>query len=147
MLPQGYILTSKKEREVQKKQRETELAENKSIEELIEEERAALKYDDLTPVTHESFLAWKEKRAKEKQSALEDAVRKTMEDKAAKKAAAKGKNSIMNGRALFAYNPDLFNNDDAEEEAAAAINKEASKVDETLFANEEVDEDEEVDFD
>ena len=91
-----------------KKNRELEASENKSIEELIEEQRNALKYDDLTPVTKESFMAWKEKRAKEKQAALEDAVKKTMEDKAAKKAAAKGKNSIMNGRALFAYNPDLF---------------------------------------
>ena len=66
----------------------------------------------MTPVTKESFFAWKEKRAKEKQSALEDALKKSLEDKAAKKAAAKGKNSVMNGRALFSYNPDLFQDDD-----------------------------------
>jgi hypothetical protein len=108
MLPQGYVLTSKKDREAEKKRRELEAECEKTIEEKIEEERAALKFDDLTPVTKESFFAWKEKRAKEKQEALEDSVRKTLEDKAAKKAASKGKNSIMNGRALFAYNPNLF---------------------------------------
>jgi|TARA_B110000305_G_C19128192_1_gene487604 hypothetical protein len=33
-----------------------------TIEEKIEAERNALKADDLTPVTKESFFAWKEKR-------------------------------------------------------------------------------------
>ena len=36
------------------------------FEEQIEEERAALKSDGLTPVTKESFFAWKERRAKKK---------------------------------------------------------------------------------
>lgn len=35
----------------------------KSIEEIIEEERAALKSDTLTPVTLETFKAWKIKKA------------------------------------------------------------------------------------
>ena len=60
----------------------------------------------------------------------------------------------MNGRALFTYNPDLFVDDqfaaddilegyeDDEEEK-----KEEAKVDTDLFANEAVDENEEVDFD
>ena len=34
-----------------------------TIEEKIEEERAALPADGLTPVTAESFKAWKERRA------------------------------------------------------------------------------------
>jgi hypothetical protein len=75
MLPQGYIITSKKDREVQRKQREEETALNRTIEEIIEEERALLKYDDLTPVTKESFFAWKEKRAKEKQEKLIEEVK------------------------------------------------------------------------
>ena len=33
------------------------------MEEEIEEERAALKSDGLTPVTKESFFAWKKRRA------------------------------------------------------------------------------------
>lgn len=35
----------------------------KTLEEIIEEERAALPADGLTPVTKESFFAWKKKRA------------------------------------------------------------------------------------
>jgi len=35
-------------------------------------------------------------------------MKKAADDKAAQKKASKGKNSIMNGRALFSYNPDLF---------------------------------------
>jgi hypothetical protein len=34
------------------------------------------------------------------------------ENKAKNKNAMKGKNSIMNGRALFTYNPDLFKDDE-----------------------------------
>ena len=147
MLPQGYVLTSKKDREAQRKQQEEEALNTETIEEKIEKERAALKYDDLTPVTKESFYAWKERRAKEKQDKLEEDVRKTMEDKAAKKAAAKGKNSIMNGRALFQYNPDLFKEEAIESTEANIKGPEEEKVDESLFANEQVDEDEEVDFD
>ena len=69
-------------------------------------------------------------------------------EKTTKKKGA-GKNSIMNGRALFTYNPDLFVDD---ENAAADgdledIKEEEAKVDTELFAGEVVDEDEEVDFD
>ena len=44
-----------------------------TIEEKIEQERAALKYDDLTPVTKESVFAWTDRRKKEKQDAIEEA--------------------------------------------------------------------------
>jgi len=67
-----------------------------------------------------------------------------VEDKAAKKALGKGKNSIMNGRALFTYNPDLFIEDEAAEpEVLEKVEEE--KVDATLFAEQAVEE--EVDFD
>jgi len=58
----------------------------------------------------------------------------------------------MNGRALFTYNPDLFVDDenavdDKDMEAIEEEKEEEAKVDNDLFANEAVDEDEEVDFD
>jgi len=113
MLPQGYVVTSKKEREAMKKDalKRGQDENQKTIEEAIEEERAALKFDDLTPVTKESFFAWKARRAERKQKELEDAVKAAAESKAKARQMAKGKNSIMNGRALFTYNPDLFQDD------------------------------------
>jgi hypothetical protein len=101
MLPQGYILTTKKERDRMKKDREAAAKDERTIEEIIEEERAALPAAGLTPVTKESFLEWKKRRAEKKQKELEDAVKVAAESKAKAKALTKGKNSIMNGRALF----------------------------------------------
>jgi|DEB0MinimDraft_12_1074336.scaffolds.fasta_scaffold58615_1 hypothetical protein len=70
------------------------------------------------------------------------------DDKVKAKQAAKGKNSIMNGRALFSYQPDLFKDDEnAVDEKLVKADVEESKVDDQLFAGEAVDEDEEVDFD
>jgi hypothetical protein len=66
----------------------------------------------LTPVTKESFFAWKERRKKQKQELLETQMKEAEEKAAAGKKAGKGKNSIMNGRALFQYNPDLFKDDE-----------------------------------
>jgi hypothetical protein len=66
MLPEGYVLLSKKERDANKKLAEQQALDETTIEEKIEEERAALKSDDLTPVTKESFFAWKERRAAKK---------------------------------------------------------------------------------
>lgn len=113
MLPEGYVLTSKKEREAAKKQAELDKHNNKTLEEEIEEERAALPSEGLTPVTKESFFAWKARRAEKKQKELEEKM------KQAELANAKGggnkqtKNKgIMNGRALFAYKPELFADDD-----------------------------------
>lgn len=56
MLPEGFVVTSKKDRDQQKiAQDKANQEEKKSLEEQIEEERAALKSDGLTPVTKESF--------------------------------------------------------------------------------------------
>ena len=92
----------------------------------------------MTPVTKESFFAWKARRAERKQKELEETLKKAETDKAMKKAAAKGKNSIMNGRALFTYNPELFKDDDGaaaadiyEEEKEQAVP--AEQVDQSLF--------------
>jgi len=65
-LPEGYVLLSKKEREEEKKRRENDPKAGMTLEEIIEEERAALPNEGLTPVTKESFFAWKAKRKLEK---------------------------------------------------------------------------------
>jgi hypothetical protein len=75
MLPVGYIVVSKKEREKMKKDEELAKKDSKTIEEIIEEERANLKADNLTPVNKETFAAWKVRRAEKKQKELEDKVR------------------------------------------------------------------------
>lgn len=170
MLPEGYVLLTKKQRDAEK-QRQKDNVESRSIEEIIEEERAALKYDDLTPVTKESFFAWKARKAERKQQELEEKM-KAEEAKAAKNKGAKGKQSIMNGRALFTYNPDMFKDDENAveeivfEEDQAGEQEEESKlqdgggrlvqeeakeesaaVDENLFAAEADNVEEDVDFD
>lgn len=66
MLPAGFVVTSKKERERLKKEKEARGEDDRTLEEKIEEQRAALPNEGLTPVTKESFFAWKEKRAIEK---------------------------------------------------------------------------------
>lgn len=66
MLPPGYIILTKKEKAKDKAWKEKNI-ETRTIEEIIEEERALLKFDDLTPVTKESFFAWKKRRAAKKQ--------------------------------------------------------------------------------
>lgn len=76
MLPEGYVMTTKKEREAAKKQAELDKDNAKTLEEEIEEERAALRSDDLTPVTKESFFAWKERRKKQKQDVVEEELKK-----------------------------------------------------------------------
>lgn len=113
MLPTGYVVVSKKEREKDKKAREAAGKDDRTLEEKIEEQRAALPNEGLTPVTKEAFFAWKERRAKEKQAALE-AQLKDHELKKAEGRAKKVKGGIMNGRALFTYNPDLFKTEDDE---------------------------------
>lgn len=74
-LPEGYVLTSKAERAKLKKEAELRAIDETTIEEKIEVERAALKFADLTPVTKESFFAWKDRRAAMKQKALEDELK------------------------------------------------------------------------
>jgi len=109
-LPEGYVMLTKKEKAEEKK-KQLEQVETRTIEEIIEEERANLKYDDLTPVTKESFFAWKKRRAEKKQKELEDKMKKEEELAAKGKrggGGGKGKYSILNGRALFLYNKDLF---------------------------------------
>ena len=83
-----------------------------TLEEKIEEERAALSYDNLTPVTYESFMKWKEDRKARKQAELEAKI--AAEEAKGKK--DKSQMAFMSGRALFQFNPDLF--EDAEDAGA-----------------------------
>lgn len=167
-LPEGYVIIPRKEREAHRKAQEAADAEmnKKTIEEQIEEQRLALKSDGLTPVTKETFFAWKERRKARKQADLEEKLKQQEMDKALGKKGkgGGGKNSILNGRALFQYNPDLFKDGDddgsaaqskasaqapakAEEEKQADDGqiKEKAEIDESLFQGEDAEED--VDFD
>ena len=141
MLPEGYVVTSKKDREKDRQAREAAEADEETLEEKIEKERAALPSEGLTPVTKESFFAWKARRAEEKQKALEDKMRENETNKAIGRATKKAHKGVMSGRALFTFNPDLFKDADNVAEA------EEAKVDNTLFAAEEANAEEEVDFD
>ena len=67
MLPQGYILQKDKGKKAESDDEEEKLG----FEETIEEQRAALPADGLTPVTLETFKAWKAAKAKRKQEELE----------------------------------------------------------------------------
>lgn len=76
------------------------------IEELIEQQRAELRSENMTPVTKESFFAWKAEKAKKEAAAWE-----TKRKAAAKKTGGKGLN-VLSGRALFAYDANLFKDDE-----------------------------------
>ena len=164
-LPPGYVLN----RDKGKAERSDDDDEDKlTFEEQIEEERKLLT-GDLTPVTFESFMAWKAEKAKKKQEELEAKI-KAEESKGKKD---KSQMRFMSGKALFTYNPDMFVDDDAagdivfedDEEkkqdnddktadfekgasasAAAANNDEEVKVDKDLFEDAEG-ADDDIDFD
>ena len=142
-----------------------------TLEEKIEEERAALPSEGLTPVTLETFNKWKEDRAARKQAELEAKI--AAEEAKGKK--DKSQMAFMSGRALFSLNPDAFEDaedagdivfeedelsgEEAEETKAAAADEEtkdadeeeeksaAVHVDSNLFAEDAAAADEEIDFD
>ena len=99
-----------------------------TIEEKIEEERALLPAEGLIPVTLASFQEWKLRKAEKKQKDLEDRMKEE-----SKKVGSKGSN-ILSGRALFKYDPNLFQDDD-----------EAAGMDVYEERNEEEEEDEKQD--
>ncbi|CDW57619.1 zf-CCCH domain containing protein [Trichuris trichiura] len=115
-VPPGFVL--KKDR--------IKPAENKeeiSLEDLIERERAALG-DNLTKVTLETFLKWKERKRKELLK------RRAEEEKRKRNEYKSGKDTGLSGRELFTYNPDLMRQDDEEaDEMEYVINKENEEED------------------
>jgi len=110
-LPQGFVLN----RDKAAQEADPDSEEEMTLEEKIEEERAALSYDNLTPVTFESFMKWKADRAARKQAELEAKI--AAEEAKGKK--DKSQMAFMSGRALFQFNPDLF--EDAEDAGADDI--------------------------
>ena len=103
MLPQGYVLNRDKG-----DQSDGDDSDKLTLEEQIEEERALLITDDLTPVTFETFTKWKADRAQRKVDALDAKI--AAEEAKGKK--DKAQMNFMSGRALFQYNPDLFADDE-----------------------------------
>lgn len=108
MLPQGYVLNRDKGDDSS-----DDGEDEMTLEEKIEEERAALPSDGLTPVTFENFTKWKADRAIRK---LEEAAAKAAAEDA-KNSKGKNHSAFMSGRALFTFNPDLF--EDADDGADA----------------------------
>jgi hypothetical protein len=85
---------------------ERETRGTQAIEYQIEEQRAAMNNDNLTPVTEDTFMAWKEKRKSRKLKMSQKVViAQTGNKKKQKKGAT--------GRAIFAVDPSL-NTKDAE---------------------------------
>lgn len=118
-LPPGYVL-NKDKKEMEKAKLEEDEDEI-TIEEQIEEERAKLPTEGLTPVTYESLMEWKKRKAERKQKELEERMKEE-----AKKAGSKGGSNILSGRALFKFDPTLFQDD----EAAAEVYEEREEEEE-----------------
>ncbi|XP_028279930.1 zinc finger CCCH domain-containing protein 15 [Parambassis ranga] len=108
-LPPGFVLKKDKKKE--------EKDEEISLEELIENERAALG-PDVTRITLETFLAWKKRKRQEKV----DKAREEMEKKKADFKA--GKSLVVSGREVFEFRPELVDDDDAEADDTQYIHDE-----------------------
>ncbi len=105
-LPVGYVLQrEKKEAERLAKEMEDD-EDEKTLEEIIEEERAKLPNEGLTKVTKDSFFEWKKRKAEQKKKDLEQKMKEE-----SKKTGGKGTN-ILSGKALFTYDPSLFKDDE-----------------------------------
>lgn len=78
--------------------------DERPIEEIIEERRRALPPGG-TPVTEESFKAWKERREQMRLAAVEEAAK-------AAKAQGKKASAAMSGKDLFTFDASLFVDDD-----------------------------------
>ncbi|XP_034160716.1 zinc finger CCCH domain-containing protein 15 [Pangasianodon hypophthalmus] len=121
-LPVGFVLKKDKKKEENEE-------EEISLEELIENERAALGLN-VTRITLETFLAWKKRKRQEKiDKAQQDMERKKADFKA-------GKSLGVSGREVFEFRPELVNDDDEE-----ADDTKYAKIDDEL--TQEVEEEEE----
>ncbi|XP_027003871.1 zinc finger CCCH domain-containing protein 15 isoform X2 [Tachysurus fulvidraco] len=122
-LPVGFVLKKDKKKEENEE-------EKISLEELIENERAALGLN-VTRITLETFLAWKKRKRQEK-------IAKAEQDMERKKADFKaGKALGVSGREVFEFRPELVDDDDEE-----ADDTKYSKMDDELIQQEEEEEDE-----
>lgn len=104
-LPPGFVL--------KKDQKKDSEEEQISLEDLIERERAALTSQNLTKVTLETFLKWKERKKQERcDKAREDAEKKKANYSA-------GRLLGISGREMFEFNPELVAGDDDEADDVA----------------------------
>ncbi|KAM3862676.1 zinc finger CCCH domain-containing protein 15 [Diretmus argenteus] len=125
-LPPGFVLKKDKKKEEKEDERI-------SLEELIENERAALG-PNVTRITLETFLAWKKMKRQEKvERALEDMEKKKADFKA-------GRSLGVSGREVFEFRPELVDDDDAEaddtgytEEDDNEEDEQQQQVDPTVF--------------
>ncbi|XP_023227502.1 zinc finger CCCH domain-containing protein 15-like [Centruroides sculpturatus] len=99
-LPPGFVLKKDKKKEEKK--------EDISIEDLVETERAKLPVN-LTKITLQTFLAWKNQKLKEKEEITQrEEERKKAEFKA-------GRHIGLSGRDMFTFRPELADEDEMEE--------------------------------
>lgn len=111
-LPPGFVLKS------QMAKKPEDAAEQITLEEFLETERSAVK--KITPVTAETFAAWKRQRlAAQEVENKAKAKQRESEYKAGKLA------GMVSGRDLFVYNPDLFKDDDEAMEVDYTTREEA----------------------
>ena len=98
-LPPGFVLKKDKKKEEKK--------EEISIEELVEQKRAELSAQNktLTPITLQTFVAWKKRKLREKKAKEE----KENEDK--KKKMKQGFTLGMSGRDMFMFDPKMVSNE------------------------------------
>ncbi|KAK5854408.1 hypothetical protein PBY51_015479 [Eleginops maclovinus] len=112
-LPPGFVLKKDKKKEEKEE-------EKISLEELIENERAALGAN-VTRITLETFLAWKKRKRSEK-------IEKAREEMEKKKADFKaGKSLTVSGREVFEFRPDLVDEDDDEADETRYINADSEE--------------------
>lgn len=146
-LPPGYVLKKKKTDD------DEDTEEPTPLEEIIEEQRK--KIATHTPVTLENFLKWKEEKKRKKEQVRKEAEEKRLAD-------IKAGKTLMSGREMFVFNPDVFVDDDEaadddayradddyqtpddtnnndEDEEGTTVNNLAVQVNESLFAGGDID--------
>jgi hypothetical protein len=114
-LPQGYVLQREKKELEKALLKGDDDDDELTLEEKIEEERAALPSEGLTPVTLESFQAWKVRKAERKQKELEEKLKEEAKKQGTN---TKGVHGVLSGRALFKFDPNLFQDDEAAADSA-----------------------------
>lgn len=98
-LPPGFVLKS------QMAKKTDDVADQITLEEFLETERHAIK--KVTPVTAESFAAWKKQRVLAQEAESKARARQRESEYKAGRLAG-----MVSGRDLFVFNPDLFKDDD-----------------------------------
>ena len=123
-LPPGYVLKAKDEKRTQNEEDEDEI----SLDEKIEEERAAMVAAGkaVTLCTFANFLAWKEKKKIAKEQELE-ALRKAAEQKGGKATL-----SNLSGRDLFSFDPSLFIDDEGADDELYVIEEKPEEEEQAI---------------